>query len=103
MLFLKANQIDPRIMGYRKADVEAFPERLAATKLRLDPDELELSKFLAGLGGEKRAHAEGIHIYPATSDPELIPERFRAGIMGIIGEHAKGQWNLKNSDWIKFG
>ncbi|MDD4308522.1 MAG: hypothetical protein PHU53_06925 [Thermoplasmata archaeon] len=99
MLFLKANLADPRIMGYRKADVGAFPERLAATKLRLDPDELEQSKFLAGLDGDKRAHAEGIHIYPATSNPELIPERYREGVLHILGSHAKGNWKLADGEW----
>lgn len=101
MLFLKANQADPKIMGYRKADVEAFPERLAKTKLRLDPDELELSKFLANLGGERKAHAEGIHIYPSTSDPEKIPEIYREDIMGILGEYTNGQWKLRNSEWVR--
>ena len=98
MLFLKANGQNPEVMGYRKADVEAFPERLAATKLRLDPDELEHSKFLAGLGGEPRPHAEGLHLHP-LSDTCHIPDHFRPAIPRIIGEHARGQWVLKNGVW----
>ncbi|MFO7618202.1 MAG: hypothetical protein R6W91_00850 [Thermoplasmata archaeon] len=98
MLFLKANGQDPAMMGYRNADIEAFPERLATTKLRLDPDELEHSKYLAGLGGEPRPHAEGVHIHP-HSDPGQMPERFMDGIMGIIGQHAKGRWELGGGEW----
>ena len=104
MLFLKANNVDPQVMGYRKADVEALPERLAATKLRLDPDELEQSIFLAFIKGfdlvSPKPHAEGIHIYPATSNPDLIPEEYRAGVMGIIGKYARGVWILKSGDWF---
>lgn len=99
MLFLAANGRDPTRMGYGKADAKAFPARLAATRLRLDPDELEHSKSLAGLGGEPRPHAEGMHFYPATSDPGKVPERFRAGIEGIIGRYAKGTWVLDGGQW----
>jgi len=99
MLFLRANRINPVKLGYRKEDVKAFPERLAATKLRLDPDELEHSKFLAGLGGEPRSHAEGAHIFPATSDPDLMPEKFRDGVMAIIGKYARSTWTLESGDW----
>jgi hypothetical protein len=98
MLFLKANNIDPGIMGYRKADIDAFPQRLAAGKLRLDLDELEHSKYLAGLGGGPRPHTEGIHIHQ-TCDPDMIPENFRDGIMGIVGEYTDGRWKLRDSDW----
>ncbi|MBA3044859.1 MAG: hypothetical protein KKH41_03055 [Candidatus Thermoplasmatota archaeon] len=100
MLFLKANGQNPEIMGYGKTDVEAFPGRLAATKLRLDPDELEHSKFLAGLGGESKPHAEGIHLHP-FSDPKWIPEHLRSGIMGIIGKYTNGRWMLVNGEWEK--
>ena len=99
MLFLKANGQDSGVMGYRKADADAFPGRLAATRLRLDPDELEHSKHLSGLGGEPRPHAEGIHIHP-SSDPGYMPERFRAGIMSLIGQYAKGEWLLMNGEWV---
>jgi len=101
MLFLRANGVDPRIMGYGKSDVDEFPERLEATKLRLDPDEYELSRFLARLGGAPRPHAEGIHIHPETSDPGLIPERYRAGILRIIGEYARGVWTLEGDMWAE--
>jgi hypothetical protein len=46
-----------------------------------------------------KPHAEGIHVYPATSDPEFIPKIYRTGIMGIIGKHARGKWKLVDSDW----
>ncbi len=98
MLFLRANNTDPRIMGYRMVDVQAFPERLTATKLRLDPDEHEHSRLLAKLGGTPRPHAEGIHIHQAC-DPDMIPENFRDGIMGIVGEYTDGRWKLRDSDW----
>jgi hypothetical protein len=98
MLFLKANGQDPVRMGFRKDDVSAFPERLASTKLRLDPDELEHAKSLAGLGGETRPHAEGLHIH-GNSDPEMIPDNFRSGVMRITGTHSGGRWVLKNGEW----
>jgi hypothetical protein len=104
MLFLRANGQNPELMGYRPEDVEAFPGRLAKTKLRLDPDEYGHSIFLAksfGLrtdGGESRLHAEGVHLHP-TTDPDRIPEQFRAGIMDIIGKYTNGRWKLVGSDW----
>jgi hypothetical protein len=105
MLFLKANNANPLAMGYRKADIEAFPGRLKQTKLRLDPDELEHSiscAFLTGFDIQRpKPHAGGIHIYPSTSDLGKIPEIYRGGIMSILGEHSKGEWVLKGGEWVK--
>ena len=99
MIFLRANGIDPRTMGYRKSDVDRFPERLASTKLRLDPDEYEHSRFLAGLGGEPRPHAEGFHLHPGTCDAGLIPERYREGVTRILMQYAEGTWALVGEAW----
>lgn len=101
LLFLKANSIDPGMMGYGKADIEAFPERFAAAKLRLDPDELEHSKYLAGLGEDQRPHAEGMHFYPETCDIGLVPDQFRPGLVEIIHFCARGGWGLVDGKWTQ--
>jgi hypothetical protein len=105
MLFLRANNVDPSTMGYSREDVSAFPSRLAKGGLRLDEDEREHATFLAskfgpGLKGGEHAHVETIHLHKATGDLALVPARFRAALLKIMGEYTKGYTALEKDTWV---
>jgi len=105
LLFLRANNVDPSIMGYRKKDVSALPSRLAKGGLRLDEDEREHATFLASkvepsLKGTEHAHVETVHIHKSTGDLELVPARFRASLLKIIMEYTNGLTTLEKNSWI---
>lgn len=102
MLFLRAHGKDPRGLGYRSDDVEAFPGRLSRTSLRIDQDEKEQAILMAALediDGREHRHVKGIHLHPPTCDLALIPERFREGILQILGEYTNGYWILEKNEW----
>ncbi len=106
MLFLRANNVDPSVMGYRREDVSAFPSRFAKGGLRLDEDEREHATFLASkfepsLKGTEHAHAETIHVHKTTSDLELVPTRFRKGLLKIIRQYTNGFTKLDGDSWVK--
>jgi hypothetical protein len=103
LLFLLANNADPSIMGYSKADVSALPARIAEGNLRLDEDEknyaLFLAKLLPNLNQETR-HIETIHIHKSTSDPQLLPPQFRSQILKILTQYTNGFSTLKGDSWV---
>lgn len=106
LLFMLANNADPERMGYSKADVDAFAERLADSAIRLDREEYEHSKYLAktkgiDVEGVANPHVEGIHVHPPTCDTEMVPERFRKLLTENFELHTNGRWLLKNGIWIK--
>lgn len=105
LLFLRANNVDPSIMGYRKKDVTDLPSRLAKGGLRLDEDEREHATFLASrfepsLKGTEHAHVETIHLHKSTGDLELVPMRFRASLLKIIMEYTNGFTTLEKDSWV---
>jgi len=105
MLFLRANNIDPTSMGYKREDAAAFPARLAKGGLRLDEDEREHATFLAfkfepALKGTEHAHVETIHLHKSTGDLALVPPRFRGALLNIISEYTKGFTVLEKDQWV---
>jgi hypothetical protein len=106
MLFLHANNVDPTIMGYRKKDVTLFASRLAKGGLRLDEDEREhaiflASKFEPSFKGTEHAHVESIHLHKSTGDLELVPARFRDGLLKIIRQYTNGFSRLDKGTWVQ--
>jgi hypothetical protein len=105
LLFLRANNVDPSIMGYRKKDISLLPSRLAKGGLRLDEDEREHATFLASkfepsLKGTEHDHVETIHLHKATGDLELVPARFRSPLLKIIAEYTEGFTVLEKDAWV---
>jgi hypothetical protein len=106
MLFLRANGVDPAIMGYRKKDAEALALNVAKGGLRLDEDEREHAIFLASktesaFKGKESPHVESIHLHKSTGDVELVPAQFRKGLLGIIGQYTNGFTALDKEEWVK--
>ncbi|MCW3995505.1 MAG: hypothetical protein NWE98_05075 [Candidatus Bathyarchaeota archaeon] len=104
-LFLRANNIDPAMMGYSKRDISLFAERFAKGGLRLDEDEREHAAFLAGkldpsVQGIEHAHVETIHLHKGTGDLQLIPKRYRKALLNIIEQYTKGFTKLENDVWV---
>ena len=105
LLFLLANKSDPRIMNFKKEDVDYFSKLLAPSILRLDQDEKDHSFFLLhGTGKAKKGryvdHVEKIHLNDKTCDIRLIPEAFRDKIMKIIENYTTGFCRLKDEKWV---
>lgn len=104
-LFLRANNVDPAIMGYRKKDIGLFSNRLARGGLRLDEDEREHAAFLSSnydhtIKGKEHSHVETIHLNRSTGDLKFVPKRYRASILKIIKHYTKGFTRLKNDVWV---
>jgi hypothetical protein len=105
LLFLLANDADPRIMNYTKEAITAFPNNLSESDLRLDDDEKEQSFYL--MKGKGRfpdvqciGHVEQIHVSEAACNPALIPEQFRQGLLTIMEQYTKGYCLLKDEQWV---
>jgi hypothetical protein len=104
-LFLRANNVDPAIMAYSKADIDLFPSRYAKGGLRLDEDEREHAAFLASkynpsVKGTEHSHVESIHFHKSTSDLQLVPRRFRAPLLNIIKQYTNGFAQLDEEAWV---
>lgn len=104
LLFLLANRVDPKIMNYRKKDIELFKKNAAFSNLRLDPDEKSHSLYLLygekqNTGGYRKDHVEKIHINSATCDINVIPLQFRDGLMSIIEQYTRGYCKLDEGEW----
>ncbi len=106
MLFLHANGIDPGLLAFRAQDVERFPSNYLKTGVRLDQEEKEHALQLASekgveVEGKKHPHVEGIHVHPTTGDLALMPNRFRDGLLRILGEYTNGFWVLEGDNWVQ--
>jgi hypothetical protein len=103
LLFLLANNVNPSIMGYSKADVSMLPARIAEGNLRLDEDEknyaLFLAKLLPNLNPETR-HIETIHLNKPTSNLQLLPVHFRKPLLEILMKYTQGFSALKGESWV---
>ncbi len=104
-LFLRANNINPTIMGYNQKDIDQFANRFAKGGLRLDDDEREHAAFLASkynpsIKGMEHAHVESIHLHKSTGDLELVPKSYRKPILKIIKQYTKGFTKLQNDVWV---
>jgi hypothetical protein len=101
LLFLTANSIDPRIINYKEQDIADFQKTYHERLFRLDRDELDHSKFLISKGeyGKFNEHVEKIHEDSEFSNLQLIDERWRDKIVGILKEYTKGFTHLENGEW----
>jgi hypothetical protein len=104
-LFLRANNVNPAIMGYRKKDTDLFPSRFAKGGLRLDEDEREHAAFLANkydpsVKGTEHAHVESFHLHKGTGDLQLVPKRFRVPLLNIIKRYTNGFTQLDKEVWV---
>ncbi len=105
-LFLRANNVNLTIMGFRKKDTALFPNRLAKGGLRLDEDEREHAAFLASkydpsIKGTEHAHIETIHLHRDTGDLNLVPARFRKALLGIVKQYTRGFTKLNKDLWVQ--
>jgi len=105
LLFLLANKADPKIMNFKKEDIEIFFKRVNLSNLRLDEDEKKQSFYLINDKGniidvKPVDHVEKIHINNNTCDPNIIPEHLRYKLIDIIKKYTNGYCELKNEKWI---
>jgi len=105
LLFLLANNADPKIMNFREIDISSFPKRVEKSNLRLDQDEKDQSFFLLGKNKVFPAikpvdHVEKIHINNSTCNPAFIPKQFRDKLIKIIKLYTTGFCELKDDKWI---
>ncbi len=105
LLFLFANNIDPKIMKFRQKDIELFTKRVSPKNLRLDEDEKNQSFYL--ISGKNKipslkpiGHVEKIHVNKNTCDLEKVPLHLREEILKIIEKYTNGFCELKNEKWI---
>lgn len=97
LLFMLANGIDPRALGYEKGHVDALPGRL--DDLKLDPAEKEHAVYLAGIaGGAEHPHVETVHKgkeYFSDMDDKLVHE-----LLSVFRQYTTGTSTLGDSGWI---
>ena len=104
LLFLLANNADPKIMNFKEKDINSFSKRIVPSNLRLDQDEKNQSFYLIGKNGnisdvKPVDHVEKIHINDKTCDPKFIPEHFRDNLFKKIKEYTTGFCILHNEIW----
>jgi hypothetical protein len=107
ILFLLANNIDPKIMKFKERDVISFENRVDSKVLRLDDDEKNQSFFLlekkTGLSNLKPVdHVEKIHINKETCDIGSMPIHLRKKILDILNGYTTGYCRLINENWKSF-
>ncbi|MBN1860582.1 MAG: hypothetical protein JW840_03880 [Candidatus Thermoplasmatota archaeon] len=105
LLYLLANNIDPRLMKYQKKDIEYFYKNVGTSSLKLDKDEQDKSFFLLRQHGSVPKvncvdHVEKIHLHPSTCDIGLYPEQYRNGLLRILEEYTTGYCSLKEGEWV---
>jgi hypothetical protein len=105
ILFLLANNLDPKTMKYSDKNIEYFLKNLDPKMLRLDEDEKNQSFYL--LGKTTRSmyltaidHVEKIHTNKDTCDLNLIPNHFRKSLLNLIQIYTTGFCELKNEKWV---
>jgi hypothetical protein len=104
LLFLLANNADPKIMNFKEEDIQSFTERVKFSNLRLDQDEKDQSFYLLGRKDifpniNPVNHVEKIHINHATCEPQYMPEQFRDELLKIIENYTTGYCILKDGKW----
>ena len=107
LLFLLANNIDPKIMKFKDRDVISFENRVDSKVLRIDEDEKNQSFYLLesknGSSNIKPIdHVEKIHINKETCDIDFLPSHLRKGILDILKGYTTGYCRLKNKNWKPF-
>ena len=115
---LVASGVDPRVMGYRDEDLALLEKRLQETRLRLDRHELEHTlfrlsqkgykvlrgdlKYEGGYDPQEHLEVEAMKFDPQNSLLENVPERFRAKVFKLLGEHTRGALRLEGGAWQPF-
>ena len=105
LLFLLANNQDPKIMKFKEEDIKLFHERVNPKNLRLDEDEKNQSFYIIGKKENQSKykpveHVEKIHLSKNTCNINLIPNHLRIKLLDIIREYTTGYCILKNENWI---
>jgi hypothetical protein len=105
LLFLMANDVNPKIMNFNGNDISSFLKNIESEPLRLDQDEKDHSLYLLSkknktLKGKYIDHIEKIHDNKSTCNIQYIPEQFRKNILKIIEGYTKGYCVLKNNNWM---
>jgi hypothetical protein len=105
LLFLLANNADPKIMNYKEKEINSFSKRIVPSNLRLDQDEKNQSFFLIGKKDgipevKPVEHIEKIHVNELTCDINLIPILFRSNLLKILENYSTGYCQLSNDKWI---
>jgi len=102
LLFLLANKVNPKIMNFKKENINSFLKQFDQSKFRLDHDEKNHSFYLIGDNQNYKPvyHVEKIHINKTTCDPDLIPNHFKNNLMEIFKKYTKGYCELEKEEWI---
>ncbi len=104
LLFLLANNADPKIMNFKESDINSFSKRIVSSNLRLDEDEKKQSFYLIGKNGnipdvKSVDHVEKIHINKLTCNPRFIPGHLKDDLLKIISKYTNGFCILKDKTW----
>ena len=107
LLFLLANDADPKIMNYRQEDISCFKKIGNFSSLRLDQDERDYSFFLIRDKGnypqrQEVNHVDQIHVNNITCNPKLIPKQFREKLLNIIEKNTAGYCKLEKGTWVPY-
>lgn len=105
LLFLTANNADPKMMNYSEDDIAAFQRKNDFSSLRIDQDEKNHSFFLINKKkhfpeGNHVDHIERIHINSNTANIQLIPKQLRKRLLAILESYTSGYCKLEKEDWI---
>ena len=105
-LFLLANGLDPRIIGYHDDHVKGLPRRIARGMIRLDRDELEHAALLASREagmelplGREHPHVEMLQFDGRNSRFDAIPPDLRERIWSIYEGYTRGYAYLSGDGW----
>jgi len=105
LLFLLANNIDPKIMKFKKEHISNFFKKVGSSNIRLDQDEKDHSFYLIGgknniPKGKPVEHVEKIHFNSETCNIELVPSHLRTPVLKIIEEYTAGYCKLYGEKWV---
>ena len=105
LLFLFANNADPKFINFKEEDIIQFYKRINPNNLKLDYDEKNQSFFIGNNSGiypkiMPADHLNKFHINPDTCDPKYMPLQIRNQLINIIKKYTNGYCILKNKEWI---
>jgi len=107
LLFLFGNQVDPKIMNFKKQDISSFLKNVKPSNLRLDQDEKDQSFYLIGKKEKNQdikpvRHVEQIHLNDDTCNINMIPIHLRKKIFKIIEKYSNGYCKLVHEKWADY-
>ena len=109
LIFLLANNIDPRLIRYREDSIISLPERISKNMYRLDRSELEHSLYLINKlmnyslsPAKPHWYVETIRFDPYNSHFDNIPfSPIREKIYRVLEMYTQGYSLLKNGEWVQ--